>query len=749
MYNKNKYNKIGIAYTILTFLLINAAHATNMSSGPADRSIIPAQTRLTLFTSDAPLTVNSTAGESSTKTVPARTVDTNTRTVDTNTKPGGKSPTKKTPEVKNQQARSQTRLETVAVDSMGLQARLDRIARQRSQYLAAEKALILGKRIEYGLLLSKLKDYPLYPYLVSKDYSNRLKKLSRRKLEKFLEEYGRTIPGYQLRYRWVRLLAKQQRWSMITKVYRPGRSRQQLCLYKTALYKLNRKKQALSNMTWLWLTHRRLPPSCKFIVDRWHASGKLGRNLVWKRISLMFNKRRARNALSLKAYLPAKERYWLSLWYNVHRKPVKISQKSLLQSKHPIANRILVYGIERMARSKPKDAALFWKRNIRKNRFSAYQTMQINHRIGMTYAYRGEYKALKWLARIPEKFANNKLKAWRVRIALAHKKWPEVLYWINKLKSRDYTSPRWTYWRARALEATGKKSLARKLYQRVAKDRSFEGFLAADRIKVPYSFQNRKLYFPKSQLLQTESHPGILRAREFFFLGFIREARREWYYTISKFKELDLRRAAVLAHRWHWHDRAILTLGKSRYRDDLSLRFPLKHRSMVIKRATHSKIEPAWAMAVIRRESAFQVSARSGVGARGLMQLMPRTARYVARKLKIRMRTSHLKRPALNIRLGVSYLKYQLDKFSGNPVLATAAYNAGPHRVTKWLKQRGLRSADIWVETIPYHETREYTRNIMAYIAIYERRMGLKQRRLKYRLKPVSENSIAKTDVNF
>jgi soluble lytic murein transglycosylase len=157
----------------------------------------------------------------------------------------------------------------------------------------------------------------------------------------------------------------------------------------------------------------------------------------------------------------------------------------------------------------------------------------------------------------------------------------------------------------------------------------------------------------------------------------------------------------------------------------------------VIKHTNGKPVAPAWAMAVIRRESAFAVDAKSRVGARGLMQLMPRTARYVARTLKTRVRRADLFKANTNIRLGVTYLSMELEKFSGHAVLATAAYNAGPHRVIRWLPKNGRKPADIWVETIPFRETRNYCRAVMSYMTIYERRMGLKQTRIMDRLKPV------------
>ena len=215
-------------------------------------------------------------------------------------------------------------------------------------------------------------------------------------------------------------------------------------------------------------------------------------------------------------------------------------------------------------------------------------------------------------------------------------------------------------------------------------------------------------------------------------------ARREWYYATRALDKGELRAAALIARENGWLDQAIFTLAKTGYWDDLKLRFPLKYRELVSSEAESNALDMAWIYAVIRQESAFMHDARSQVGAMGLMQLMPSTARTVARK--VLKRKSPAKReiisPALNIALGSAYLKQLKQQLGDNPVLATAAYNAGPHRVNKWLPAGSL-SADIWVELVPFKETRRYLRRVLSYMVIYDKRLGREPRRLKERMKPV------------
>ena len=200
-----------------------------------------------------------------------------------------------------------------------------------------------------------------------------------------------------------------------------------------------------------------------------------------------------------------------------------------------------------------------------------------------------------------------------------------------------------------------------------------------------------------------------------------------------------MRAAALIAEAAHWHDQAIFTLARTGYWDDLKLRFPLEFRDLVTGTARRNALDAAWVYAIIRQESAFMDDARSRAGAMGLMQLMPGTARHVARSLpgQPAPHRRDLLQPEVNIALGSTYLGQLKQRLEDNPVLATAAYNAGPHRVDRWLPQRDL-DADVWVELVPFRETRRYVRRVMSYMVIYDKRLGREPRRLKARMKPVS-----------
>jgi soluble lytic murein transglycosylase len=208
--------------------------------------------------------------------------------------------------------------------------------------------------------------------------------------------------------------------------------------------------------------------------------------------------------------------------------------------------------------------------------------------------------------------------------------------------------------------------------------------------------------------------------------------------------EQQLRQAAKLAQNWGWHDRAILTIARTQYSDDLELRFPLVHHEQILSQAKINHIDPAFAYAIIRQESAFTVDARSHAGALGLMQVMPHTAQQLAKGLDIKINhTLDILDVTNNLQFGMKYLRKALNRYDNNRVLASAAYNAGPYRVKKWLPEKGIVASDLWTETLPIAETRNYIENIMAYTAIYEQRMGRQPTPLTIRMPPITAPNTA------
>ena len=218
------------------------------------------------------------------------------------------------------------------------------------------------------------------------------------------------------------------------------------------------------------------------------------------------------------------------------------------------------------------------------------------------------------------------------------------------------------------------------------------------------------------------SLPSMKRAYEFHQLGMNTNARREWNHALNKMTTYQMQMAAALAIKWEWHNRAIITMSRAKALDNLVLRFPILFEDLLTKYAKKNSIDRSWVFGIVRAESAFIEDISSPVGALGLMQVMPRTGRSVAKKIGIKnFKKGKLRKAETNVPIGTAYMKMMLDKFDENVVLATAAYNAGPHRVLKWLpKKVCAENPDIWVELIPFNETRKYVRRVLYFSIVYD-----------------------------
>ena len=263
--------------------------------------------------------------------------------------------------------------------------------------------------------------------------------------------------------------------------------------------------------------------------------------------------------------------------------------------------------------------------------------------------------------------------------------------------------------RGRLLETLDRGAEARQAYEKVSGQRDYYGFLAADRLGTPYAIANIPLQASATELeALLAGSVGLQRARELYILGREPEAAAEWRQAIESFDRAMLQQAALLADRWEWHSQAIATLARTEYWDDLNVRFPLAYKNGVLDNARASALDPAWVYAIIRQESNFRPAARSPVGALGLMQLVPATGRDIARQSGDATdgAPESLLQPDTNLRLGVRYLQQMLERLQGNPVLATAAYNAGPTKVARWLPARAPVPAAIWAAPPPSQHPR-------------------------------------------
>jgi len=615
------------------------------------------------------------------------------------------------------------------------------LAAQRDDFVAAERALRAGAWARFEALAEGLRDYPLHPYLEQAALERRLHAGGSRALagavEDFLQRAGHTVPGRRLLRTWLARLAREQRWQAFLEAWRPLDDTVLQCQHARALLETGYRAAAFEQVEPLWLSGRSQPDECDPVFAAWREAGELTPERVWARIRLAMDAGRLGLARYLARFLPAPEQDLAALWRRIGADPARVESAELRREPHARAEEILVWGLERLARRAPARAAAAWERLGAVRAFSETSAAAVQRRIGIAYAVDHDAAAMPFLAAVPDAHADETVHRWRLRAALRAGDWPGVLDAHARLPAAEASTERWRYWRARALEATGHADEARRALAPLARERSYHGFLAADRLGLPYRLGHLPLSVPPDVLARVEAAPGVLRAREFAALGRRVSARREWYHTIGALPGDELAAAALVAHRWEWHGVAILTVARSGRYDDLELRFPVAWHAEVQREAAARGLDPAWVLAVVRQESAFMADARSPRGALGLMQILPGTARQVARALGVRYGgTATLVDPATNLRFGTAYLRSLRDRFAGHAALASAAYNAGPRRVDGWLPRAPL-AAEIWVETVPFRETRRYLRRVLAYTAVYEARLGGTPARLADRLPPV------------
>ena len=612
---------------------------------------------------------------------------------------------------------------------------------QRKLFVQAEKALKRGHYTRYRKMEHRLKDYPLYPYLRFIELSRGINSASNQNIQNFLQTYHDTPLANRLYYRWIKSLARRGKSEALIQYFRPTQNTKLLCHYANALHKNGKKGTAFSLMGELWQTGDSLPKSCDSILKKWKNAGYMTTPRLWARIHLVMNKGKRRLATYIGKSLPKKERFWLSLWKKVQRHPdyVLKADQHFKDQHSPIMHWILVDGMTRLSRSKPLIAAEYWQEIRNKYHFSDEEKERIERRLALSLARAATPLSRDTLKKLKLDNRDESVITPHILSAIGDKDWEGSLAWLNNLKSNVRNSERWHYWRARTLEEMGRLEEARSLYLQITDNRSYYSFLAADRIGDRYQLTHIPINTPAAELIKLQHIPAVARAGELYQLKRVVDARREWHFAIQQMDKKQLLMAAQLANKWGWHDRSIITLALAQYWDDLELRFPLQHKKYIEKQAKHEKINPAWAFAVIRQESAFTTDARSSAGALGLMQLMPRTARQVARSLRIkRPKRRDLLNSNINIKLGVRYLRKLQERFNGNSVLATAAYNAGPWRVKSWMPKEQAQNADLWIENVPFTETRKYLKRVLTYTVIYEQRLGLESKPLLERMMPIS-----------
>ena len=618
---------------------------------------------------------------------------------------------------------------------------------QRTLFLQTRELLQRKQNDAAAAGLSALQDYPLYPYLQLQQLINTLDIQSNAAIDNFLTRYDNSVIADQLRNQWLQQLARNGRWRDYLNYFRPtDASKLQQCWNIEALYRNNQPDIALQETGKLWLTPD-LPDECDAPLQRWLDSDQRIEAMVWKRLLLAIERKQESVARTLANVI--REPYKMQAEYALmlSRDPDKLNDLLPQIVQQPEASSVIALALKTLARRDPVAATAQWQQISHAGSLTASDNTEVRKEIGRWQIAQLGFDALPWLMQYDPNGEDVYLAEWRARLALRDGNWSQIESWVAQLPSELAQTSRWQYWRARALAAqqdnSEKQKQAQELFSLLARERSYYGFLAADLLKTPYQLNDQRTTasIAPDTLLQ---YPAIARAREFYLLSEKANARREWMYAMRTLSAAEKQSAALLAAQWDWHDQSIRSANQGGIANDLRLRFPIGYRDDMQLAAKKTALPLQWLFAITRQESAFIADARSSVGAMGLMQLMPDTARQVARGERITISTNDLVQPDTNIRLGSVYLRGLFDRYSGNRVLATAAYNAGPSRISKWVNnQTEALPADVWIEVLPYRETREYVQNVLAFAVIYGQRLGQPTPLLKESEKQIGNNSAA------
>ena len=621
---------------------------------------------------------------------------------------------------------------------MPVSARALDIEQQRQMYQEAKKALHAGKITRFMEIAESIHEYPLYPYLKYNYISPRLHKVPARELQEFFHEFPDFPSTESLRSRWLKPLARNRKWQDFLDNYTPQEDKTLQCNHLVARMQTNNKTLLLEDIRSIWLAGESLPSACDPAFDLLYQSNLMTNELVWQRIDLAMRNNKTGLANYLKKFLDSYYSEWATNWINVHNNPVKYTGNPPFAD-IAIARQILIHGITWLARLNVDRAISHWTDLQTKYAFLPEERSNVDKVIALRAARKNHPMTTALMDRISPYHVDDDVFHWRLVTALENGDWVKLREWTEGVPASEELKYRWYYWHARALEQTGAAEKAREIYASIANKREYYGFLAADRLQVPYNMEYNPLPDSIEEKKKIINIPGIRRANELRILNERAQARREWRYAMLQMTSYQKEIAAKLATDWGWHGIAIVSLGSAHSYDDLEVRFPIPYQDLIMDYAGKRQLDPAWVYALVRSESAFIEDAKSPAGALGLMQVMPHTGKETARAMGLRkFRSSQLLTAEKNVPIGTTYLRQMLDKFGGNMILATAAYNAGPGRVRSWLPKSGCTDPDVWVERIPFNETRKYVRRIMFFASIYDWRLNNAVMPLQQRMAAVS-----------
>jgi soluble lytic murein transglycosylase len=609
-------------------------------------------------------------------------------------------------------------------------------------------------------LLPQVRGHALEPLAMYWDMRPRLETASVADIRVALDRMAGTYWEDRLRNDWLLLLGKARNWAVFEAElpkFRMQDDRQVRCyglMLDAAAGRIPADAAAVQVQA-NWLAQREAEDGCATAAQALLASGHLKPEAVWQRARLAMDSNRARVASQAVALLDPERAATVE---QIANDPAKYLDDKITAIR-PRTKELVTLAIIRLAANDATAAAveadhLRWKAQLTKEERSWIWGV-----IGKRSAQRLQADALTYFANGEERFMHDEHLAWKARAGMRASAWAAVRDAVAAMSEDQRNDPTWVYWNARAVQAlklpdpATASVQANALYESIASPRGFYELLAMEALGRPITVPPAPEALSPEEIAAAQTTPGLRRALIAMKLGLRSEGVREWNYTVGLhtpggMPERELLAAADLACRHEFWDRCINTSERTPQVLDHAQRFPLPHRESVVPRAREIGLDPAYVYGLIRQESRFITDARSGVGASGLMQVMPATARWTARKIGLTdFKPGQITDRDTNILIGTAYLKFALDDFEGSLPLAAAAYNAGPGRSRTW-RNGPTVPGEVWAENIPFEETRDYVKRVLANTTHYAAIITGQPQSLRARLGTVGPRSQTSQAIN-
>jgi len=621
--------------------------------------------------------------------------------------------------------------------------------------LEMSQAFKKGDKTRLAALLPQTRGHVLEPLAAFWDMRARLDTAPESEIRSFLKSYSGSYYEDRLRTDWLLQLGKRRDWANFTAEYPRYRMRddREVRCYALATEAMNSKADVAEEAKKLWYALREADDGCTYVAEHLHSSKQINGLDLWRKARLAMDANRPRPAQAAVDIEAPRLSEQVAL---IYADPAKYLDKRIIaitQSRKELA----VLALIRLAAKDPDEAADWMNRrwSIQLSQEERNWTWGV---IGKQAAQKLQDNASNYFAKVQkDSDLNDDLLSWKVRAALRMGQWRQVLTATQAMSPESQKDPAWVYWRARALSATAQdnaqKLEAQGLLRSIASVKGFYEQLALEELGQAITAPERPVALNPQEKAAALINPGLQRALYAIQIGLRPEGNREWNYstnlhTPGGMNDRELLAAADLACQRQVWDRCINTSDRTKEAIDFEQRFPMPLRDIVVRKAGDIRLDPAFVYGLIRQESRFIMDARSHVGASGLMQVMPATAKWTAKKIGMTSFTpDQITDREVNVAIGTGYLKLVLDDFEGSMPLATAAYNAGPSRSRNWRNGPVLEAA-IWAENIPFQETRDYVKKVLSNTTNYAAILTRQPQSLKARLGQVGPRNSAMAEVN-